>query len=307
METGLPRRLISPFARAASDLRVDRIFRLARHAVPAPGAAHSRGVDRGVGRRGSDRAARAGSWPAAWRRPATKVRRMRSCRPFRCGLPGAIRSGATPALIARTERRDRPPTPRGGERRAVVGAKPDRPVEFAEGRVENRADVLDVAPGQRRTAQQKAAHRSAVRNGRRRRSQTSPGSRCAVGHVARAEGRARGLRRRRSRFTVSPWRSNRRPIALAAGRAIKGARRSRKGARLQRPPGRMRPTRRTAALGDLVRNRLRMMVRRPRAVEQILDAHLADRAHATRSPFSGSPRTAGEEPQTVPLASRPQS
>jgi hypothetical protein len=36
---------------------------------------------------------------------------MRSWRPFCCGLPGAIRSGTTPALITRTESCDKPPAP----------------------------------------------------------------------------------------------------------------------------------------------------------------------------------------------------
>ena len=36
---------------------------------------------------------------------------MRSWRPFCCGLPGAIRSGTTPALITLTESCDSPPAP----------------------------------------------------------------------------------------------------------------------------------------------------------------------------------------------------
>jgi len=42
------------------------------------------------------------------------------------------------------------------------------------------------------------------------------------------------------------------------------------GKHLQRPPARMRPPHRKATLGDLLRNRLRMMQRCPRAIEQTL-------------------------------------
>src|SRR5436309_10639763 len=41
-----------------------------------------------------------------------KVRCMRSCRPFCCGLPGAMRSGTTPALISLIDSFDNPPAPR---------------------------------------------------------------------------------------------------------------------------------------------------------------------------------------------------
>src|SRR5712671_4580553 len=44
------------------------------------------------------------------------------------------------------------------------------------------------------------------------------------------------------------------------------------GKHLQRPPARMRPPHRKATLGDLLRNRLRMMQRCPRAIEQTLHA-----------------------------------
>ena len=73
------------------------------------------------------------------------------------------------------------------------------------------------------------------------------------------------------------------------------------GPHLHRPPGRMRPPHRKAALGDLLRHRLRMMQRRPRAIEQTLNAILLDTAQATCSRSSGSPRTAGTPPQTPRL------
>ena len=57
-------------------------------------------------------------------------------------------------------RKARQPADAGrGEWRAVVGAKPERQAEFAEGGVEHRPDMLGVALRQRLTAQQIAAHR----------------------------------------------------------------------------------------------------------------------------------------------------
>jgi hypothetical protein len=117
-----------------------------------------------------------------------------------------------------------------GKRRAVVGAQRLRQAELAEGGVEDRPNMLGVAPGQHLTAQQIAA----VRIGQRQRLTTravageEPALEIDRPHVVGSRaGRKRRTRRRRlsRRFTVSPSRSNNPPIVLAAGQRVAGARR----------------------------------------------------------------------------------
>ena len=239
---------------------------------------------------------------------------MRSCRPFCCGLPGALPLRRNPGLDHENRKAGQPSTPGGGERRTVVGAQPERQAEFAEGRIEHRPDVLGVAPGQRLTAQQIAA----VRVGERQRFATGPvaGDEPAlkmdaphvVGRAAMAERRARG------RAAAAQLALHRQPFAIEQ-EADRARRRPvdrrrlplEKGAHLQRPPGRMRPAHRNAALADLSRNRLRVMARRPRANRANPRPPPPDNAKAVRSPSSGSRRTPGRAQRTAPRASRPQS
>ena len=93
----------------AAALGVVRTGRRAQHAVPAPGGGTvvlGRGVviERGMGARNCRAVGSRGSGSAG---AASADAR----RPFCCGLAGAMRSGRTPALIARTESRDSPPAP----------------------------------------------------------------------------------------------------------------------------------------------------------------------------------------------------
>ena len=101
-----------------------RIFGLARHAVPTPWRERVMLGRRAVG----ERCVRSllvvdaleVTEPVELLAQATRrgvavsrssVRCSRSSRPFCCGLPGAMRSGSTPALITLTASRERPPAP----------------------------------------------------------------------------------------------------------------------------------------------------------------------------------------------------
>ena len=190
-----------------------------------------------------------------------------------------------------------------------------RQAELAERRVEHRPHVIGVGARQRLAAQQIAA----VRIGQRQRLATGavagqePALEVDAPHVV---GRAAMRQTARSRAGCggaacaspsSPSRSNSAPIVLAAGHAVRGAVPLKTGPHLHRSPGRMRPAHRNAALGDLLRHRLRMMQRCPRAIEQTLNARLPDSAQAICSRSSGSPRSAGTPPQTPRPAPQPPS
>jgi hypothetical protein len=138
-----------------------------------------------------------------------------------------------------------------------------------------------IGSGQRLAAQQIAARRV----GERQRLATRPlaGQKPAleintpdvVGRPAMGEGRARGrapatqLALHRQPFAIEqePNRARRRPGDPRPPPLEKGA-------RLQRPPGRMGPARRKAALRDLFPNRTGTIERRPRAIKQTLNAAL---------------------------------
>ena len=150
-------------------------------------------------------------------------------------LAGSDPLRLNPGLDHENRKPGQPSDAGGGERRTVVGAKPERQAEFAEGGVKHRPDVLGVAPGQRLTAQQIAA----VRVGERQRFATAPSPvtnqplksmhQTSLAAPQWPNGALEGgLRRRSLRFTVRPSRSNKRPIVLAAGQSIEGACRSRK-------------------------------------------------------------------------------
>jgi len=166
----------------------------------------------------------------------------------------------------------------GGERRTVVGAKPPRQAEFAERRVEHRPDVLGVALRQRLTAQEIAA----VSVGERQRLATGavaghePALEVDAPHVVGRPAMSKGRARRRAPAAQFALHCQAFAIEQEADRARRrpverGRLPLEKGAHLQRPPGRMRPARRKAALADLFRNRLRTIERRPRAIEQALN------------------------------------
>ena len=108
----------------APDLLLGRIRRLAQHPVPAPrrgGIVLGRGivaerrmrpllvVDAPELTEAVELLAQAARRGCAVSRRS--IRCSRSSRPFCCGLPGAMRSGRTPALITLTASRDNPPAP----------------------------------------------------------------------------------------------------------------------------------------------------------------------------------------------------
>src|SRR5215471_2298573 len=81
-----------------------------------------------------------------------------------------------------------------------------------------------------------------------------------------------GLRRRRRRFTVKPSRSNSAPMVLTAGHAVRGHRSVNHPRTFTGPQ--LGCARRKARLGNLGGHRLRVMQRRPRAIEETLNPTL---------------------------------
>ena len=177
----------------APDLVIGAIARLAQHAVEAPRrgsvmlgrACRCRAPGAAAPR---CRAAGSGaSAPTCSRRlrgrriggvAASNVRCSRSSRPFCCGLPGAMRSGTTPALIDLDRQPRQAAGAARGERRPVVGAQPT-----AAGRTRGRPRPAPArhapyrcAPSPGSATDSGCARRSAsaARNARRRRSGTSP-------------------------------------------------------------------------------------------------------------------------------------
>src|SRR5271165_572839 len=311
--------LASPFDFAVRahplDLVVDRIVGLAQDAVPAPG----RGLIVVGGGGVAERLVRA-LLIIETLKGAEAVELLAQTLGRRRG--GVLEQGQMHALVAtvllRLAGRDplrlnpgldhqnrkarQPAKADGGERRAVVGAKPERPAELAERGVEHRPDMLGVAPSQRLTAQEIAAHR--VGEGQRLATGAVAGQEPArevdtphvVGRPAMREGCARGrapsaqlaLHRQPLAIEHEPDRARRRPITRRRLPLEKGA-------HLHRPPGRMGPAHRNAALADPVQNRLRMRHRRPRAIEQTLDA---------RFPIAREPFVAGLPAHPEPPADR---
>ena len=72
----------------------------------------------------------------------------------------------------------------------------------------------------------------------------------------------------------------------------------------QRSPGRMRRAHRKTAVADLIANRVQMIERRPRAIEQTLDPHLLITRKPLVARFSVHTELPGRSLQLVPLASR---
>ena len=194
-------------------------------------------------------------------------------------LAGSDPLRLNPGLDHENRKPGHPSDAGGGERRTVVGAKPERQAEFAEGGVEHRPDVLGVAPGQHLTAQQIAA----VRVGERQRFATGSGTSPVTNQPLKSmhqtslaapqwpNGALEGgpaaaqpaLYRQAFAIEQEADRARRRPIDRRRLPPEKGA-------HLQRPPGRMRPAYHNADAGDLVRNHLRVMVGHSRAIEQTL-------------------------------------
>lgn len=82
---------------------------------------------------------------------------MRSWRPFCRGLPGAMRSGITPALISFTDSLDRPPAPREAKGEPLSERRWCGKPNSREGGVEHRPDMIGVRAPQVLAAQQIAA------------------------------------------------------------------------------------------------------------------------------------------------------
>ena len=157
-----------------------------------------------------------------------------------------------------------------------------RKPELAERRIQHRPHMIGVEARHRLAAQQIPAVGVAQRQ------------RLATGAVAGQEpaleidaphivGRTAMRKRRARRRTAAPQTAlDRQPLAIEQRPDRAGGRPGRlRGAPLQprphlhRSPGRMLPAHRQAPLGDLLRHRLRVMQRRPRAIEQTLNAILS--------------------------------
>ena len=181
------------------------------------------------------------------------VRCNRSSRPFCCGLPGAMRSGTTPALITLTDSCDSPPPP-ARQTVALRSAVP-RQAELRKTHPIPTTLILLVP-------QCLAAKRSRYRLWA---SLSVSGSQCVCAsqepalevdapHTSLAAAQCAngaldgGLRRRRQHFTVGPrgrTASGSWPARTSAVRAAQAM------PALHGSPGRMRPPRRQAMLGDL--------------------------------------------------------
>ncbi len=160
------------------------------------------------------------------------VRCSRSSRPFCCGLPGAIRSGNTPALITLTDSFDSPPTPREAKRaplseRRPLGRPNSRKAASRPATHDRRRSAHDLA------AQEIAALRIAQRQRLAMRAVASekPALEVHAPHVVGCTAMRKGtlesgLRRRKRRLTVKPSRSNSAPIVLAAGHSLCGTHRT---------------------------------------------------------------------------------
>src|SRR5271165_7215377 len=150
-----------------SDLVVDRIVGLAQNAVPAPG----RGLIMFGGGGVAERLVRALliietlKGAEAVELLAQAVGRRRGgvleqsemhalVSSVLLWLAGRDPLRHDPGLDHQNRKPRQPAKADGGERRAVVGAKPERPAELAERGVEHRPDMLGVAPRQRLTAQE---------------------------------------------------------------------------------------------------------------------------------------------------------
>ena len=193
-----------------------------------------------------------------------------------------MRSGTTPALITLTASCDSPPAPR----EANGGPLSERSRYGAGVRTHGRPhpapathDPYQCAPSPGSAADSGCRHRSAsaARNGCRRQWRTSPGSRCTKHHSpprnaqtvrSRAPPPQTALDRQSRAIEQRPNRARRRPRRPRPVRLLPSL-------DLHGPPARMRMANRNAALGDLFRQRLRMMQRCPRAVDQILSAAVA--------------------------------
>src|SRR5947209_1704442 len=174
-----------------------------------------------------------------------------------------------------------------------------RKAKLTERRIQHRPDMIGVGAGQRLAAQQIAAVR--IRDRQRLTALAVAGQKPAlevdaphlVGRFAMRKGSARG------RTATAQPALHGQPFAIeqrsdrARDRPSRGGRPMlQPGTNLQRPPARVPASHRKAAFGDLIRNRMRMMQRCPRAIQQACNAGFP----VTRKPFVPNPPAHAEAP-----------
>src|SRR5262245_50335435 len=168
-----------------------------------------------------------------------------------------------------------------GKWRAIVGAQPMRKAELAEGRIEHRPDMIGVGARHHLAAQEITAVAIAQRQWLAMRAIAGQepafeinaphiigGPALRKGHVRRRTATAHPtLDRQALAVEQRPNRAGRRPSCLGSASLQPRP-------HLHRSPRGMGPAYRQAALGELIRHRLRVMQWCPRAVDQTLNARL---------------------------------
>src|SRR5262245_20080713 len=168
-----------------------------------------------------------------------------------------------------------------GKGRAIVGAQPMRKAELAEGRIEHRPDMIAVGARHHLAAQEITAVAIAQRQwlAMRAIAGQEPAFEINAPHIIGGPALCKGHVRRRT-ATAHPT-LDRQALAVEQRPNRAGGRPSCLGSaslqprpHLHRSPRGMGPAYRQAALGELIRHRLRVMQWRPRAVDQTLNACL---------------------------------